>query len=663
MKEFLEEKSFQNHPLRVIKEFLESEKNNEIAKKEEDLKFVGYALEIGYDKVTIITSDPFKIAVGGIPRNSFLIMIPSNYTEFPPHFILLQVLDAAETPLKKEVQQTYFELHKKSMPELDIFTQSELQWGALGTAVLGMFYPHPEKTDELEFSHDMVNYVSAHKYKVYSPTEETLEIITNSLITKENQFAIGELRATENRFPLHKKLPTVPVKVSTKDFLGTRTALFGKTRLGKSNTVKIIAESIIETTRGRNVGQLIFDIDGEYANDNEQDDSKSLKTAYEEDCEVFSFNPRTGTNARPLKLNFYEHPEESIRILSDLLQEEKRNSVYIRAFTASEFPAIDSIGSIEDHGEQTRIRRRIMIYWAILRKAGFPIVETTLNHEIGINPSYRQDLRDAAYTHRHRIAPANIQDLNQLITEFETIARYIRLRTVDQNLLVSTGSNDPLFEQEEEALLNFLLPKGGGAGPSVIAPYRIYHDQNAGYSTNVILNLLDNGKTVILDLSNAHPSVLEYFSKKLAMAIFQHQQEKFTTMTLQKDQFIQLYFEEAHNLFPKEEDEEVPDIYKRIAKEGAKYHIGMVYSTQSITSINPDLLSQTENFFITHLSSQEQVNTLIKTSIFFENFAQDILKAKTVGYLKIMTQSHRFIVPVQINRFSPLANKKKKESD
>ncbi len=44
--------------------------------------------------------------------------------------------DAADTPLRQEVQQTYFELHKKSMPELDRFTQSELQWGALETEAL-----------------------------------------------------------------------------------------------------------------------------------------------------------------------------------------------------------------------------------------------------------------------------------------------------------------------------------------------------------------------------------------------------------------------------------------------------------------------------------------------------------------------------------------------
>ena len=44
------------------------------------------------------------------------------------------------TPLAPQVQQTYFELHKRAMPELDVWTQGELQWGALDCEVLGMFY-------------------------------------------------------------------------------------------------------------------------------------------------------------------------------------------------------------------------------------------------------------------------------------------------------------------------------------------------------------------------------------------------------------------------------------------------------------------------------------------------------------------------------------------
>ncbi|MFY1643544.1 helicase HerA domain-containing protein, partial [Methanoculleus bourgensis] len=257
-----------NNPIQHFKEFMKEQARYKEAGEYDKWRFVGYALELDYSSATIITSDPYKIAVGGIPRNSLLIMVPRNYTELPLHFTLLRVLESAPTPLSREVQQTYFDLQKRSMPELDVFTQSELQWGALKTEVLGMFYPNPENIEKIEFSSDINNFVSAHKYDLYAPSDDVLNVIINSMVPSENCFPIGKLRLTECRLPVPgKPSPEVEAQISTLDFMGTRTAMFGKTRLGKSNTIKIIAQSLIETTRdSKNVGQIIFDINGEYAN-------------------------------------------------------------------------------------------------------------------------------------------------------------------------------------------------------------------------------------------------------------------------------------------------------------------------------------------------------------------------------------------------------------
>ncbi|MEN3370515.1 MAG: hypothetical protein V7609_2658 [Verrucomicrobiota bacterium] len=110
MKTFFETASMQNHPLRAVSDFLIQEAASEQAQKYEEMRFVGYVLDIGYDSITIITSDPFKENVGGIPRNSLLVMAPANFDKFPPHFTLLRVLESAPTPLSSDVQQTYFEL-------------------------------------------------------------------------------------------------------------------------------------------------------------------------------------------------------------------------------------------------------------------------------------------------------------------------------------------------------------------------------------------------------------------------------------------------------------------------------------------------------------------------------------------------------------------------
>lgn len=654
MKEFFEKSAMQNHPLRILESFLEKETANEVAKNYDSLRFVGYVLDIGYDTVTIITSDPYKIAVGGVPRNSLLIMVPSNHDKLPPHFTLLRVLEAAPTPLSKEVQQTYFELQKKSMPELDIFTQSELQWGALKTGVLGMFYPCPDdgKINEVEFSGDLNNFVSAHKYLVYAPNEELLNLITNSMVPKDNRFVIGDLRLTECRLPLpNKPQPHVPVFVSTKDFMGTRTAMFGKTRLGKSNVVKLIAQSLIETTLvTKNVGQLIFDINGEYANDNPQDDSSSLKSSYSERCEVYALTKKENTDSKPLRLNFYENPESSHKIIATLLKEAgKDTSIYISSFLSVDIPSIESIKELPPD-EEKRAKRKIMMYWAILHRAGYPANAGKLKGLMGVDPQFNQGVRCSIYGVSSVNQCPKVNSLDVLAEEFEKCAE------ADRGIKLKSTSGKDLFDADDRAMLGFLRPVSlTSAGPRIIQSFRKYHDPSAGDFVEEIIKLLDEGKTVIIDLGNAPPEVTNYFSVHLSKAIFHNQVDKFSNNKL-GNHYLQLYFEEAHNLFPSREQDEV-DIYRRIAKEGAKYHMGMVYSTQSPTTINKDLLAQTENFFVAHLSSQDEVNALARVNTAYDSLKDDILQAKTVGYIRMLTRSNRFVISVQAKKFTPVQSK------
>lgn len=650
MKDFFDQTAQQNHPLRILKDFLDQEHANEVAKNYKSLRFVGYVLDITYDSVIIITSDPFKITVGGIPRNSLLIMTPASQDTIRiPHFTLLRVLDAAPTPLTKETQQTFFELQKKSMPELDIFTQAELQWGALRTEVLGMFYPHPDQEDTVEFAGDMNNFVSAHKYKVYSPNESLLRLVINTLVPNENRFSLGRLRLTECRLPLPDKIqPNVDVYVSTRDFMASRTAMFGKTRLGKSNVVKLIAQSLIETTKDtNNVGQLIFDINGEYANDNPQDGNLSLRGAYPEHCRVYALSQKASTPSKPLKLDFYEHPDRSHRVLSNLLLSEGRNAIYVQSFRGVSLPMIEDLGGMT-FNEKTRAQRKILFYWAILHRAGFRADESKLKRILRLNPGFNRDIRERLYGRNENLP--EIENLDNLESELDKL--------IDENrqaaFMSSSNSNKPLLDADDLALLGFFKPTAG-AGPKMIQRFKIYHDPSAGNFITEVIQEMDAGKTVILDLGNADEEVMRYFSEELAMAVLYHQVEKFTNNRL-GDHFMQLYFEEAHNLFPAHEQDTV-DIYRRLAKEGAKYHIGMVYSTQSVTTINRDLLAQTENFFVAHMSSQDEVNLLAKMNVAFESMKDDILRSKTPGYVRMLTRSHRFVVPVQANKFDPTSTR------
>lgn len=653
---FFSSVSLQNNPITKLLHFLEKDKNCRIAENYSQMRFVGYVLKVSYNEIIIITSDPYKIAVGGIPRNSFLIMVPDEFNEhIGPYFSLIRVLDTAPTPLDDHVQHTFFELQKKSMPELDIFTQSELQWGALKTEILGMFYPDPDSTSKIEFAGDLNNYVSPHKYRVFKPDDELLDLITNSFVPSSNRFPIGKLRFTENRLlPINQPNGQIGVFFSPKDFMGSRTALFGKTRLGKSNIIKILVESLIQTQEVNNAGQLIFDINGEYSNDNPQDDNRSIASAYEENCEVYAITPKPNRESRPLKLNFYEYPDRSIRVLGNLLTSAGRaNSNYIQSFLNVDIPTFESIFS-GPNNERLRSRRRLLMYWAILYNAGYSIdlrnqiaiIQTRYGQSFSINPQYNKKLREAMYGNSN---PPTINSFEKLVDEFKKL-RDLMKQDPGNSRLKSSGSGRALVEADEKALLGFLFPTSG-SGPSILQPYRQYHDSRAQNFLETIVEQLEDKKTVILDLGNANPEIMEYFSLELTRAIFAHQVEKFSGNAL-GDHYIQMYFEEAHNLFPENERSDHPDIYRRVAKEGAKYHIGMIYATQSPSSIHHDLLAQTENFIIAHMSSKLEVDKLSRLNVSFENIGRDILNTKTPGYVRILTRSHRFVIPVQARKFA-----------
>ena len=649
--------STQENLISALRIFLDREQALETARNINKMRFVGYVLELGYDTAKIITSDPYKLAVGGIPRGSFLIMSPNNKRNLPPHFTLLRVGGVAPTPLSSHVQQTYFELHKRSMPELDIWTQGELQWGALDCEVLGMFYADPENMNELLFSGDVNNVVSAHRYKIYAPDEALLELIVNGIVKKNDVCDIGVLRTMECKLCSNENNLNIPVKISLQDFKGCRTAMFGKTRLGKSNTVKLITQGMLEATKEDNsVGQIIFDINGEYANDNPQDGNASVRSAYESRCQVYALTERAGTPSKPLNINFYEEPSHGIAVLGSLLSQDGQTSHYIQEFFTVGLENIRDIQSLP-FGNKDRAIRKIQMYWSVLHKAGFTADETRLKKTNlrsknlqPFNPGFTNEVRQAVWGTEVPEEPTN---LDALKNEFEQIAKYLNDKS-NAPLKSSTGKD--LFDPSDLSLLGFLVPKSSAStGPSLLRSYMIYHHTKAGDYVNEILDLVDNGKTVILDLGNATDKVRRYFSETVSTNVFRHQEVKFVSNKLE-NKFVQLYFEEAHNLFPPD-SKDLTGVYARFAKEGAKFHIGMVYSTQSPSTINKDLLAQTENFFVGHLSSQDEASSLSRVQVAFAGCEGDILRSKTPGYVRMLTLSHRFVIPVQVNKFEASLNR------
>ena len=171
-----------------------------------------------------------------------------------------------------------------------------------------------------------------------------------------------------------------------------------------------------------------------------------------------------------------------------------------------------------------------------------------------------------------------------------------------------------------------------------------------------IVTLLREGKIVIVDISQGDPEIQRMYSEMLCRSIFNDGMNRF--IKNEPNNFIQFYFEEAHNLFPQKEDKDLSKIYNRIAKEGAKLNLGMIYATQEVSSISSNILKNTQNWFIAHLNNDDEIKEL-KKYYDFSDFTDSLIRFSArndKGFVRMKTYSNPFVVPIQINKFSVAVN-------
>jgi hypothetical protein len=616
-------------------------------------RFVGRPFYLDFDRLRILSNDKWKNNVGGIPAGAFLLCVYGG-EEGIDEALLVRVLRPTRLPSDDDVVASMVDYYKEAIPtdsdgKLDSYTRAEFQFSGLECRVIGTFYRGT--TGETLYAGDLDNFYAPHNYNVYKPSSKALEYIVNfrdeGIPQDASNERIGVVRYSSSR--RHVAEDEVPVFISPLDFLGKRTALFGMTRTGKSNTVKKIiqatatisdAEPVIDDEKLKPVGQIIFDVNGEYANENQQDAGTAIFKQYD-DVTRYSVLEKEGFKV--MKLNFYRDVEAGYGLLVSLLSDDTAD--YTRAFCSIDWEKPDPT----DVGAVTRYDRRVAAYKACLYAAGF---KAPAGERVKFTSS--KGIRDSKIPGL-TIDPSKGISVDDAQTWFTAAWDHYRDASGPFEAAKQQSGGREWADEDLQTLMRFLTRKSKPGGSPSESGYRklirareLHTDTVGKPFEDEIVDLLRDGAIVIIDLSQGDPEIQRTYSDRVCRRIFSDAIARFIRNESQN--FIQMYFEEAHNLFPRKEEKDLTLIYNRLAKEGQKLRIGLNYATQEVSSISASILKNTQNWFVSHLNNQDELREVQKFYD-FEDFTESLRRTTDKGFIRMKTDSNTFIMPVQIDRF------------
>lgn len=628
-------------------------------------RLLGLVLKIDFEESLFATCDAWKRNCGGVPRGSFVFFrmdpraMHSDDVAFTNRLILARITDSAPTPVESTVQQTLFQVHKLQA-QLDPLTHQDLQWGALRASIIGTYF---DEGQVISFGNDVDTFFSPFAYVAYMPLSSHLELLINSFVRADRSVEIGRLRYTETPSPGPEI--DVPILLDPRDIVGDptsaqRLANFGKTRFGKSNSNKVIARAIFNSEL--KVSQVFFDPSGEYTYINDQDGT-SLYALHADRSVRYSVAPKLlradekelGLAApHLLSIDFYTFASVGHSMIAALWNTENTSTPgYIRPLLDwAPSDLADSPAKSKDRSGFNHYWRTMGMWFALLRKADF---EPPSRLEAHID--FRGNVKDDLVRNVQGITTkgdGGFDEGGQSVTAlgriYERVAALHREHGNHRDWFPDSSDGSPYFDDLELKLLRMLSDRSIVAH-NYIRPFNKYHSPKGLSIFEEIAEHISRGTSVFIDMAQSNELVRSNLVDRICRVVFHEQNRRFNSEEGVGDSFVLFYFEEAHRLFNKD-DSDLNSIYNILAKEGAKLNIAMVYATQSMTTISPDLIKNTDNFLIAHLDDDREAREVARKYA-FRDVADDVQRIQSRGFVRMITRSHRFAIPVQIHRFGP----------
>lgn len=448
--------------------------------------------------------------------------------------------------------------------------------------------------------------------------EQELDTIFKTNSSKE---PIGNDKYRYTSLPIGKSIifPDYEVKIDIDKFFGSHSAVLGNTGSGKSCTIASMLQTLYKLENNSATGStfIFFDVNGEY-----KQAFKNLKD--NKDIQVTNFSIDTeATNEKFQLPHWFLNIDEWALLLK--ASEKSQLPILRNALGFTQNLSQDVIYHIyacnimyvfENWDSPVAKRQRIV---SLIQKAKFPsdkpVDFSSFNAQYGNFGDRAGDPQAAKKEEDFKIS----------------VRQYIK-----EDIVIDLKFNSNYFEFKdlEQALENAILYEEYHGNKqirdycsSMITRFKSIKEredfkfltttQNDKSIDKYIYSLLgiekqeDNAikknQVIIIDLNSANDETVEVISCVISRLIF----EKLKTAKNRNQFPINLVLEEAHRYISTESGKIFGDanrIFERIAKEGRKYGMFLLVSSQRPSELSRTVLSQCSNFIVHRIQNPEDLS-------------------------------------------------------
>ena len=428
--------------------------------------------------------------------------------------------------------------------------------------------------------------------------------------TNSNKKPIGNDKYMYTSLPIGKSIifPDYEVKIDIDKFFGSHSAVLGNTGSGKSCTIASMLQTLYKLENNSATGStfIFFDVNGEYkqAFENLKDNKDIQVTNFSIDTEATNEKfqlPHWFLNIDEWALLLKASEKSQLPILRNALGFTQNLSQEIISHIYA-----CNIMYVYEHWESSVTKRQRII--SLIDKSKIAIDYSKLDAKFGNFPTKQEEDNFKISVKNHIKEDVNIdlkfnsdyfdfKDLEQalenaiLYEEYHgnkqirdycssMITRFKSIKEREDFKFLTTTQNDKNIDEYICSLLGIEKQED---------------------------NAIKKKQVIIIDLNSANDETVEVISCVISRLIF----EKLKTAKNRNQFPINLVLEEAHRYISTESGKIFGDanrIFERIAKEGRKYGMFLLVSSQRPSELSRTVLSQCSNFIVHRIQNPEDLS-------------------------------------------------------